>query len=370
MYSGKEIIRAGEELLDGDLIKRPNEYQNAMDVLSYWRFSHEEALVVAFNLLQETAKNKDKNAILAKRLKRTASIVSKLRRFEKMKLKNMQDIGGCRAIVSNEKKLRQIVRELRKQPNFKHTTGKIKSKDYIVNPKEDGYRGYHLIGEFLDKSIELQIRTTLQHGWATALEIVDLFTGQALKSNRGRADWKEFFCLVSDQFAIMENINQFGTLSDARKFQSYRERILSSDSLIENCKATQKSCKNLNVIHNLHAYANSLRIIDDRLNEMPISGYALIEVDTKKSQVKSTLFSEDMNTIAEESYKKAEQAAATENFLVVALVSTNAVGGLKEAYPNYFADSTEFVKHLHLITSLELPTQNTRKWDKFWNLFR
>ena len=67
--------------------------------------------------------------------------------------------------------------------------------DYIDNPKVDGYRGYHLIGAFPDKDgdrrlIEIQVRTSIQHDWATALEIVDLFTGQALKSNQGKK-WKK-----------------------------------------------------------------------------------------------------------------------------------------------------------------------------------
>ena len=52
--------------------------------------------------------------MLAKRLKRAASIVNKLRRFNGMKLRSMQDIGGYRAILSNEKKVRKLVRALRK----------------------------------------------------------------------------------------------------------------------------------------------------------------------------------------------------------------------------------------------------------------
>ena len=47
-----------------------------------------------------------KNAFFAKRLKRSNSIIAKLERFDDMRLKTMQDIGGCRAILVNEKKLR------------------------------------------------------------------------------------------------------------------------------------------------------------------------------------------------------------------------------------------------------------------------
>ena len=99
-----------------------------------------------------------------------------------------------------------------------------------LNPKDDGYRSYHLIGKFKDdfgekKVIEVQIRTKLQHDWATALEIVDLFTGQALKSNQGNKDWKEFFASVSKQFAVMEEIHNFSNLYDDKKFGVYLKEL-------------------------------------------------------------------------------------------------------------------------------------------------
>lgn len=45
--------------------------------------------------------------------------------------------------------------------------------------------------------------------------------------------------------------------------------------------------------------------------------------------------------------------------IVVALVSSAAVGGIKAAYPNYFADSTEFSKLLHIIESVKAPKQRS-----------
>lgn len=116
-YSGKQVNKAGEILLVSDTIKDEEKLSQAMAVMSFWRFSHEEHLEIALSTVQRIAQKIDKNAIFAKRLKRYPSILLKLQRFEKMKLKNMQDIGGCRAIVSSEKKLRKIVRELKKFQN-------------------------------------------------------------------------------------------------------------------------------------------------------------------------------------------------------------------------------------------------------------
>ncbi len=52
--------------------------------------------------------------------------------------------------------------------------------------------------------IEVQLRTRLQHNWATAVETVGIFTGEALKSSQGNEDWQDFFRLVSTWFAHKE----------------------------------------------------------------------------------------------------------------------------------------------------------------------
>ncbi len=273
-----------------------------------------------------------------------------------MNLRNMQDIGGCRAIVPNIKKLNKVVRELRKRPEFKNTEGKIKCKDYILNPKDDGYRSYHLIGKFNDdfgekKDIEVQIRTILQHDWATALEIVDRFTGQALKSNQGNKDWKEFFASVSKQFAVMEEIHNFSNLSDHKKIEAYRKELSTNDDTIESCIITQRYSKKLDVVKKFNAFTHSLNIVDVKLEQNSVDGYVLVEVDTKKSTVTTSFYKQDDNKEAEKMYIEAEKRAKESKNLVIALVSTTAVGGIKEAYPNYFADSTDFLKHLLFITT-------------------
>lgn len=210
MYSGKQVIKAGETLLLSNLSDTdPDLFSRSMDVLSFWRFSFEDALDTAFSILVRETLPHDSDAIFAKRLKRHPSIVSKLKRFDTMKLKNMQDIGGCRVILKDEKKLRKVVRSLKLLPEFQNKNGKYKYKDYIKTPKKDGYRGYHLIGRFIDsqgkeKSIEIQLRTKIQHSWATALEIVDLFTGQALKSSIGEEKWKDFLVLLVNNLKLLK----------------------------------------------------------------------------------------------------------------------------------------------------------------------
>lgn len=354
-YSGKAVNRAGEDLvssLDEDDFSK---FEAAMATLSYWRFSHERALEEAFQLLQKTASKKDKTAIFAKRLKRFPSIVGKLRRFEKMKLKNMQDIGGCRAVLNSTKKVDQVARELRKRPEFKNG-GSIRCKDYIREPKEDGYRGYHIIGHFNNsegesRNIEIQLRTRLQHCWATALEIIDIFTGQALKSNIGEKDWKEFFIHVSGQFALMDSIHLFRDKSDDEKLTLYEEILSNNVASMASSIEVERYRKKLSVDRKLQSFAHSVRIVDQQVQEDDVQGYVLLEIDTDGGTVTTTLFPEESSKEAEEYYTSAEKASADSTSMVVALVSTTAVGGVKEAYPNFFADSTEFIANLSIVFS-------------------
>jgi hypothetical protein len=66
------------------------------------------------------------------------------------------------------------------------------------------FRGRGEAKLYHDRRIEVQIRTRLQHAWATAVESVGLFRGEDLKSNQGNADWLELFRLMSAEFAVAE----------------------------------------------------------------------------------------------------------------------------------------------------------------------
>ena len=369
MYSGKQVIRAGENLLDDKLqTSDPTCFDESMNILSYWRLSHEQPLEQAFIILQQIALSRDKRTIFAKRLKRYASIVAKLRRYNSMKLKNVQDIGACRAIVHSQKQLYQLTRELRNNDHFRYSGGDFKFKDYIKEPKEDGYRGYHLMGIFGltakdTRTIEIQIRTRLQHDWATALEIVDLFTGQALKSNQGASDWKEFFCCVAELFSVMDGIHRFRSLAPDAKLNSFRAEVGKQVRYIELCGRVRDLGTNLSVLPRLQAFAQSLEVVDKHLNATPVIGYILLQIDTSERKVWSTIYSDDMMKSAEKNYVDAEKNASASPNLVVALVSSTAVGGIKEAYPNYFADSKNFVSLVKIITKSALPK------DRLPNLF-
>jgi len=102
-----------------------------------------------------------------------------------MQLSRMQDIGGVRAVVNSIKEVRALQSEYQDTKRFTHKLAR--ENDYILDPKTDGYRGVHLVykynntlarnglaAQYKGLAIELQIRTKLQHTWATAVETMGL----------------------------------------------------------------------------------------------------------------------------------------------------------------------------------------------------
>lgn len=99
LYSKKQVAKAGEILREAN--SKPVDVEWANEILSNWRAIHS----YPSNTFQATLRDKlaiiDKSALVAQRLKRAPSIISKLRLFPEMKLSRMQDIGGLRAVVSS-----------------------------------------------------------------------------------------------------------------------------------------------------------------------------------------------------------------------------------------------------------------------------
>jgi ppGpp synthetase/RelA/SpoT-type nucleotidyltranferase len=355
LYSKKQIERAGLNFLSDEKMADAEIFSETLDILSFWRSCHTVPLDHAIKKLRTVVKKIDKNAIYAKRLKRYPSIVTKLRRFPKMSLKNMQDIGGCRVIVQNSKKVDQIIRELKRKPEFKCNKGKLRFKDYIKEPKFDGYRSYHIISYFPDefndkRKIEIQVRTRIQHYWATVLEIVDLFTKQSMKTNQGEKLWVDFFKKISFQFSIMDDIHLFLGLNQQKRFKEYVSKFPQIKESPAGALDVVELSEELGVIEKLTAFANSLKIVGDAVDNIKVNGYMLIEIDLKDTTLTYKPYNKEDAQIAEEEYTNAEKRSAqSEKNTIVALVYTDHLDGIRDAYPNFFADSTEFIQLLLLI---------------------
>lgn len=84
---------------------------------------------------------------------------------------NLNDVAGVRVICSFTDDIYNVARMLAKQDDITL----IRVKDYIKNPKPNGYRSYHMIVEipvfFSDEKrnirVEVQLRTKAQDFWAS-----------------------------------------------------------------------------------------------------------------------------------------------------------------------------------------------------------
>ena len=110
------------------------------------------------------------------RIKEPMSIVDKLRRDNNeisipSIMYNLNDVAGIRVICSFIDDIYDVANMLTKQDDIKL----IKMKDFIKNPKDNGYRSLHLIVEvpvfFSDRKqpmkVEVQIRTIAMDFWAS-----------------------------------------------------------------------------------------------------------------------------------------------------------------------------------------------------------
>jgi hypothetical protein len=211
-FSMQEVRAAGVRLKDNLSLYSALDWRDAHYVFSVansWRDSHyfpmrSIYLSAAYRLRKIGIKGD-----MAARPKRMASIRRKLRDSD-IQLDKMQDIGGCRAILDDIAGVRSLLAEI--DEGFPHHGRK--QWFYIDEPKDDGYRSHHISFEFCPRRkeqsvfagrrVEFQLRTRLQHSWATALEAVSLFNGEDLKHHQGNADWLRLFKLMSGEFAYVE----------------------------------------------------------------------------------------------------------------------------------------------------------------------
>jgi ppGpp synthetase/RelA/SpoT-type nucleotidyltranferase len=275
----------------------------------------------------------DSESIVVQRLKRTPSILAKLKREDSMKLDRVEDIAGCRIVVSNKDKV-YLVRE--KIINGRTRNTLQRERDYIQYPKDSGYRGIHLVyryngqkNQYKGHSVELQIRSKVQHSWATAVEVVGTFTGQSLKASQGQDSWLKFFKLASIAFEDIENQN-------LAKNSSTEDRL----KLIEHIEQ-------LDVLPKLRAFVVSIQHLGEDENNK--SDYFLLILDISKSSIQVQRFSSNQLQKATEQYANLEKEFKGDSDKDVALVSASSIQGLKKAYPNYFADTKDFSVNLEKI---------------------
>jgi ppGpp synthetase/RelA/SpoT-type nucleotidyltranferase len=306
----------------------------AFNIAANWRSAHAYPLHALSMTLRNRARKIDDTAIIAQRLKRMPSILAKLRRFSGMQLSQMQDLGGCRAVMAHVEDVDKLVSYYESKPI--RAARLCEKYDHIGTPKPDGYRGVHLVYSYQSMHearsvynnlrIEIQIRSVYQHAWATAVETIDTFTRQGLKSGIGESDWRRFFLLVSSFIAMMELRPTVGKpvvgadLGDCDWFHELDDLIrrLGVIPLLEGISA------GIHIAANIPAAASYILILnpDDRSTEV-------IGFDNEES--------------AAQRYLEIERSTLGDTSVQAVMVSVDSVDALREAYPNYYLDTARFI---------------------------
>lgn len=332
-----EILRAYAQSTEAVPIEQLDEWNWAYEVLANWRACHNYPINTFQATLRSRLKAIDKKATVAQRLKRFPSIVLKLQRFEGMQLARMQDIGGIRAILGTMSKVRRLERVYCER-KFQHDL--VSSKDYIAQPKTDGYRSIHLIYRYKNPKeasyngllLELQLRTRLQHAWATAVETMGTFLGQALKSGQGEGQWRSFFEVTGSAIAHLESsppIPGYEALSRNETFK----RVAESEA-------------QLRVLEKLRGFSVAAEKITTEKGQ---GSFHLVVLNSANKSVSIRPYGMTRLEQANAAYAEVEKQAQSGEPVEAVLVSAGPVEALKKAYPNYFLDTHEFIMQIERV---------------------
>ena len=248
----------------------------------------------------------------------------------------MQDIGGCRAILSSVDHISDVVEvyqnSTEKNPNDRPAL--IDKDDYIERPKKSGYRGVHLIIRYQSNAepclpfrghkIEIQLRSLLQHYWATTVETASSFLGESLKSDEGDDRWRRFFALAGSVFAQFEDCTPIP------------ETPVDQVELIKELNDLWNSLQ-------VEVLLSGFRVATEQAVRYKKSHSFLLRLDATKRMMKIIGYSRKELSRATEDYLAMEKEYAKQPDVQIVLVSVESMSKLKSAYPNYYADTGEFI---------------------------
>lgn len=348
-YSKSQIDKAGKSIRHGC---SGDERKDAILKIQNYREMHLYPLMLIKNHLFQATKRVTKSGVVARRLKMLTTIIDKLERpsldgksSNAIQLTRMQDIGGCRAIVPDIKKLIELHKRLKSSRSIHKI---IRTNDYL-KPKESGYSGIHVVyscflgseedNEWKKTKIEVQLRTELQHAWATSLEIIDTLEGIKLKtSTEGHPKWRRFFrvagllvaheekaCLVSeDDFPMLTQ-----ELRDLEEELEVRRKLAQYSLAIRFATDKKKLPKKV-LSHQGMYLVKIMRPTVDKDGDLTIDLYV------------GTFGPKDMDA----GLSELAESEADESVMVSVLVAAGDVRTLRKAYPNYFGSTTRFQSFL------------------------
>ena len=340
-YSKGDVNRAGTRLAAGSATDKDT------IIIENWRAAHNYVL----NTFQASLRIKSKNVggrAPVQRIKRIETIQNKLTRFPTMQLARMHDIVGCRLIFESIELLEKFRNNFNKS-RFYH---KRRLKDlengadgdaynYILEPKESGYRGIHDVFEYRAKQsgagkksggikwnglhIEIQYRTATQHAWATAVEICDKYTNNHGKFSDAPAAYLRYFQISSELLA--------------RKFEDRLGFLMTEQ--------TSNLIDEFNSLEDTHGMLKTLRGIQPSQTAFDPSKHTILIFDEKTDNIEVLTFSDFRLAIAEYFRLEREKIEKTD----IVLVAADDPDSVRFGFRNYFSDARDFVRLMDQICS-------------------
>jgi putative GTP pyrophosphokinase len=177
----------------GDRLRKDEANEDDLRLLDQYRLSFEPAYEHVSGELTRLGLNPG-----GRHPKTVPSIVAKLNR-EKTRLSKMQDIAGYRVEVNNRAEQDKVVDDIKS----KFPGAEI--QDRREKPSS-GYRAVHVIVEVDGCPVEIQVRTALQHNWASATEKLSDVVDSKIKYGGGPKKIREDLTKLSNLIHSFEVI--------------------------------------------------------------------------------------------------------------------------------------------------------------------
>lgn len=173
--SKSAVRRAGSTVrahLNSDAPWDAEKMQQAIDVIDSYRAQFSVPTSKVATGLRSMCNTLRLDAEVSQRMKRHVTIVEKLAREKGLDLSRMQDIGGCRVVLQDVTELRTIERRIEQVWG----DSIMRKADYILSPRESGYRALHIVVKRDGFPVEIQLRDPVMHSWAENVEALSAFT--------------------------------------------------------------------------------------------------------------------------------------------------------------------------------------------------
>ncbi|KQP67823.1 hypothetical protein ASF40_20035 [Microbacterium sp. Leaf288] len=342
-YSKNAVRKAGELIGQGN--GTLDEIDDARTKLSNFRSSHGYPLLSITMHVRGNAIAVKPDAVVARRLKRLPTILDKLERYPRMNVTTMQDLGGCRVILSTVAQVDAVVRRLENAGRAQNTI--VRKYDYLRDapgPQSSGYRGVHLVYEYRatkkayhGHKVEVQIRTELQHAWATAVETMDLFGGGRLKYSEADPGIARYFLVVSSLMALDEELTQ------------PTEAALDIERLRGELAA-------LEVEHAVLQRLSGFTAVVESFGPQMRNSTLVMELFRDKGELYVSRF----DTVGEAQERLASLEARNDENIDAVLIGMTKFDQLQAAYPNYFANTTAFSNFVNGMLNGYMPERAVR----------